>query len=88
MRTTIKIFASIILALTLNLIAQAKEWRGIIPLHSTRADVERILGQPSRPSRDAFSTYYLDEGLVQIFMRLMVILVPRIVRKQCLKVLF
>src|SRR5947209_3105424 len=67
MRTPMKIFISIFLVLTLNLIAHAKEWRGITPLHSTRADVERILGQPSRPSKDAFSTYYLDEGLVQIF---------------------
>jgi len=27
--------------------AAAKEWRGIVPLHSTRADVERLLGQPN-----------------------------------------
>jgi hypothetical protein len=27
--------------------SQAKEWRGIVPLHSTRADVERLLGPPS-----------------------------------------
>jgi hypothetical protein len=27
-------------------VAQAKEWRGVAPLHSTRADVERLLGQP------------------------------------------
>jgi hypothetical protein len=27
----------------------AKEWRGIVPLHSTRADVERLLGQPTKP---------------------------------------
>lgn len=26
--------------------ARAKEWRGVVPLHSTRADVERILGRP------------------------------------------
>ncbi len=24
----------------------AKDWRGILPLHSTRADVERLLGPP------------------------------------------
>jgi hypothetical protein len=24
----------------------AKDWRGIVPLHSTRADVERLLGPP------------------------------------------
>lgn len=28
--------------------AFAKSWRGIVPLYSTRADVERILGKPTR----------------------------------------
>jgi hypothetical protein len=33
--------------------ASAKEWRGIVPLLSTRADVERTLGRPAkRPSPD------------------------------------
>jgi hypothetical protein len=27
--------------------AFAKEWRGITPLKSTRADVERLLGKPN-----------------------------------------
>jgi hypothetical protein len=27
--------------------ASAKAWRGIVPLHSTQADVERLLGQPN-----------------------------------------
>jgi len=27
--------------------SQAKEWRGIVPLHSTRADVEQLLGKPN-----------------------------------------
>lgn len=29
---------------------QAKEWRGVVPLHSTRADVERLLGEPDGKS--------------------------------------
>jgi hypothetical protein len=66
MKISFKIFASIILVLALNLIVHAKEWRGIVPLHSNRGDVERILGLPSRPSGGNFSTYFLDEGLVQI----------------------
>lgn len=36
----------LILLATVTL-SQAKEWRGIVPLHSTRADVERLLGPPS-----------------------------------------
>ena len=39
---------SIIVALAF--VAQAKGWRGIVPLHSTRADVERLLGPPDRKS--------------------------------------
>ncbi|MDQ3802536.1 MAG: hypothetical protein M3416_01580 [Acidobacteriota bacterium] len=27
--------------------SQAKGWRGIVPLHSTRADVERLIGKPN-----------------------------------------
>lgn len=27
--------------------SQAKGWRGIMPLHSTRADVERLIGKPN-----------------------------------------
>lgn len=31
----------------MSMTAIAKDWRGIIPLHSTRADVERLLGKPN-----------------------------------------
>jgi hypothetical protein len=46
MRTLLKIVGNLPLVLTLTLIAQAKEWRGIVPLRSTRSDVERLLGPP------------------------------------------
>lgn len=36
--------------------ALAREWRGIVPLHSTRADVARRLGTPAKSS--AFGFYY------------------------------
>ena len=39
--------AAAVLALIAAGNAEAKDWRGIVPLHSTRADVERILGPPS-----------------------------------------
>ena len=29
---------------------QAQGWRGIVPLHSTRADVERLVGSPMTPN--------------------------------------
>ena len=34
----------------------AKEWRSIIPLHSTRADVERLLGPPDDPNTGDYHT--------------------------------
>jgi hypothetical protein len=37
--------ASLILFIAVG--SHAKEWHGIVPLHSTRADVARILGSPS-----------------------------------------
>ena len=30
------------------------EWKGVIPLHSTRADVEKIFGIPKKTYKDAF----------------------------------
>src|SRR5690349_5733501 len=40
----------------------AKEWRGIIPLHSTRADVIRLLGKPDHDD----NSYDVSEGQVFI----------------------
>lgn len=37
--------------------AQTKGWRGIVPLRSTRADVERQLGQPAQKITD-YSVFY------------------------------
>src|SRR5258708_39250334 len=35
------------LSLVSPLASIAKPWRGIVPLHSTRADVERLFGKPN-----------------------------------------
>ena len=44
----VKITLNIILtAFLLATSLHAKEWHGIVPLHSTRMDVERILGKPN-----------------------------------------
>jgi hypothetical protein len=39
------------LQLALAISISAKEWRGLVPLVSTRADVERLLGLPVEPCR-------------------------------------
>lgn len=44
------ILAALLLTQTVTNV-QAKEWRGIIPLKSKRADVERLLGQPNHSGR-------------------------------------
>lgn len=46
---------AILSALCLPTIAQAKGWRGIVPLKSTRADVERLLGAPGKHGRYQFA---------------------------------
>jgi hypothetical protein len=45
--------------------SSAKEWRGIIPLHSNRADVERLLGQPFM-DRGQTVVYKYDDGRVSV----------------------
>jgi hypothetical protein len=45
---------------------QAKGWRGIVPLHATRADVERLLGAP-KESRGVASTYDTKNERVLVF---------------------
>jgi hypothetical protein len=53
----------------------AKDWRGFLPMHSTRAEVEGVLGPPHDPSKhgtnivavnNARVIYYLEEGEVHI----------------------
>ena len=42
--------------------SRAESWRGIIPLKSARADVERLLGKPLPGSLDSYATYKLEDG--------------------------
>jgi hypothetical protein len=54
--TSIKIVFCCSLISGLAAVCSAKEWRGIVPLKSDRADVERLLGVPNQ--RSAFGYYY------------------------------
>lgn len=42
----------------------SKEWRGLSPLNSTRADVERLLGRPEENFYNKLLIYYLPEQVV------------------------
>jgi len=45
---------------------QERGWRDIAPLHSTRTDVERLLGSP-KESRGVASTFQAKDGRVRVF---------------------
>ena len=47
-------------------VAEAREWRGIVPLHSTRDDVRRLLGQPLPKSGEFDDMYDIDGARVNI----------------------
>jgi len=49
--------------LSISSTGYAQGWRGIVPLHSTRKDVERLIGGPMQPGG---MTYDLEEGRVNV----------------------
>ena len=59
-----KLLLSILFVLIIIVpVTAARGWRGIIPLHSTRADVERLLGKPL-PDRDYL--YQTENDFVRV----------------------
>lgn len=58
-----KIGICALLILISGTVVVAKEWRGIVPLKSTRNDVERLLGRPKRSAEGA-AFYQLSKELV------------------------
>jgi hypothetical protein len=46
--------------------AEPKGWRGIVPLHSTRADVERLLGPPTERQTEYSVLYQTENETVTI----------------------
>lgn len=41
---------SVVALFSFACLAQAQGWRGIVPLHSTRTDVEKLIGSPMQPN--------------------------------------
>ena len=63
MKLALSIITGPLVALTLAPATPAKEWRGITPLRSTRAEVERLLGPPEPASVYSESgSVYVTEG--------------------------
>jgi len=61
---TLFLFCVAILVFSPLALVEGKEWRGIMPLHSTRADVERLLG-PSK-SKSQLSIYQTADEAVSV----------------------
>ena len=51
---TLKLTTLLAILLLSAVVSRAEEWRGIVPLKSTRADVERLLGKPNNLGRYQF----------------------------------
>ena len=62
-------FINCVLLVSLWQVPSSKEWRGLSPLKSTRADVERMLGQPDDNYNNKLVTYYLPEQVVSFGFR-------------------
>jgi hypothetical protein len=62
MRLTLNVLGCLCLLLCLGRGSDAKDWRGIVPLQSTRADVEKLLGPPPPPPSDGTQIYSLNAG--------------------------
>jgi hypothetical protein len=46
---------------------QERGWRGIVPLHSTRLDVEKLIGPPNTPDGSMYDPGVLDPTVDRIF---------------------
>ena len=68
MKNNSKICSALLATLFLAVSVHAKEWRGIVPLHSSRDDVHRILGKPKSHSQNGLFDHYRpnDEEYVNI----------------------
>lgn len=47
-------------------VAVAKPWRGIVPLHTTRAQVRKLLGKPIIGGEGSLDLYDLKEGRIRV----------------------
>lgn len=62
--TLTKIVVCCLLIVVVDVVVFGKEWRSIVPLKSTRSDVERLLGTPKHSS--PFASYYSLTGEIVV----------------------
>jgi hypothetical protein len=62
MRCCFTVVGSALLLATLSSAVNAKDWRGLTPFHSTRTDVERLLGEAPPPPADGSHVYTLNKN--------------------------
>ena len=60
-KMVLKLCYGFCIVLSVPLLSYAKDWRGIVPMRSTRADVERLLGEPTAPPKDGSRVYILNK---------------------------
>jgi hypothetical protein len=63
MRRAKTIFTLLCFVFAIQRIAQAREWRGMVPLHSNRADVERLFGRGTAVCK---CIYELEDVILQV----------------------
>jgi hypothetical protein len=60
------IWLSLLLPLSLN---QDKGWQGIVLLHSTRFDVEKLIGRPITPNGSTYDPSSFDPAVDRVFVQ-------------------
>lgn len=67
MKNTFTRFSFLLFLLALcGVTVNAEPWRGIVPLKSTRSDVERLLGKPLAGGINSYVTYKLETEEVRV----------------------
>ena len=67
MKNSLRRFAFLVVLLAFCAVTvNAEPWRGIVPLKSTRSDVERLLGKPLPGNMDFYVTYKLETEEVRV----------------------
>lgn len=56
------VLTCLLVSLVIFISPQANSWRGIVPLHSTRAEVEKLLGPPTPESKAQDAAIYRTEN--------------------------